>query len=149
MIASCASVPEVDTWKPEISDGKIQQWNYMVGSWYSDQPTKSGERKETTANLLSDGSYIINFKKTSAEGEVTNKTEVGYWGISGDIHFTIFKGWIENEVVKLARPTDPYNYDAYKIIELTETTFKYVHVDTGDEFHAKKIKTSKESPYNK
>ncbi len=120
--------------KPAVSSSQEGTWKLMIGKWYGKQPTKDGGTKEEIIEKLPNGTYKIQFRVTQPDGTKTERTEVGYWGVSGNIYFSIFKGWLSGSEIISANPTDPYNYDAYHIIELTTEKFEYQHVSTGNRY---------------
>lgn len=65
--------------------------------------------------------------------------EVCEWGISGDINFTLTKGWLHDGEFVPTDPSDPNYSDAYVITELTDKLFKYRHVETQTEFTDHKV----------
>lgn len=124
--------------KPEsLSDEKT--WKHLIGEWHGSQPTKGGGNREEICIRHPDGTYEVEFKSTDKEGVVTDQKEVGLWGVSGSIYFTIFRGWVKNGRIVPSNPSDPYIYDAYSIILLDETEFEYTDVSTGNEYKVIKV----------
>ncbi|MFD2178292.1 hypothetical protein [Veronia pacifica] len=124
-----------DLVKPDLTEGSKQQWNLMIGSWYGKQPSKNGGHSEWIVNRYADGTYNIKFKFADS----SQSEEVGEWGISGGIYFSIFKGWLKKSQFRPADPADPYNRDAYDILSLTEDAFSYRHRETGDVYRVIKV----------
>jgi hypothetical protein len=120
-----------------LSDEKT--WKYLIGEWHGSQTTKEGGNRKEICIRHPDGTYEVEFKSTDKDGVVSNHKEVGLWGVSGSIYFSIFRGWVNNGRIKLSDPSDPYNYDAYSIIILDETEFEYKHVSTGNEYKVIKV----------
>lgn len=133
---------EVTDSKPTLSASEEERWTLMVGKWYGSQPTKGGGLKQHIAERYPDGSYKITFKITDARGNSKKSSEVGNWGISGPIYFTIFRGWLNQERIKPSDPSSPYNYDAYNIINLTSEVFEYNHVTTGNRYKIQKVESN-------
>lgn len=130
---------EVTESKPTLSVSEKERWNLMVGKWYGSNPTKSGGVRQFITERYQDGSYRDIFKVTDAQGNSSESSEVGYWGISGLISFAIFRGWLNQGIIEPSDPTDPYNYDAYHIISLNSEEYEYSHVTTGNRFRVKKV----------
>ena len=125
--------------KPSLSKDQRQVWDSMIGTWYGNQPTKDGGRKEAISVNYQDGRYEIQFRITHPSGVVENQTEIGRWGVSGDIYFSIYEGWKDGDVVRPSDSSDPYNSDAYRIIELSNYKLEYEHVTTGNKYTMKKV----------
>lgn len=142
-LTGCApgnSKPEaVTSGKPVLTDEQASEWQLMSGRWYGSQPTKDGGTKEELIDKLSDGTYQIVFRVTNPEKDTRISVEVGYWGMSGDIYFSIFRGWVRDNRLIQADPSDPYHYDAYRIIRLNEELFEYQHVENGNRYILKRV----------
>lgn len=109
-----------------------KKWALMTGKWYGNQPTKSGGRREHITDRYADGTYKITYRIYENTGALKEGAEVGYWGVSGPIYFSIFKGWLKDGKVTPALSSNPYNYDAYQIIILNDKEFKYKHLSSGN-----------------
>ena len=111
----------------------------MVGSWYGSQETEGGGNYSWIIRRNAQGLYQL-------EGKVTTQIEVGEWGVGRSVYFSIFKGWISDGKITPSDPSDPYNRDIYKILELSGTKFKYQHIDSGKIFEAKKAASDFKMP---
>ena len=85
-----------------------------------------------------DGTYKIDSRQTNKDGTKNDSTEVGQWGISGDIYFSIFRGRLINKEILPVNPSNPYNYDAYKILQLNNEIFEYQATSSNHRFTAKR-----------
>ena len=98
LVCGCAthgtSEVSVTTDKPALTKPQADKWQMMVGKWYGDQQTSEGGRKEWIDHRKNDGTYVIQFRITSKDGEVQQSVEAGEWGVSGPIYFSIFKAWV-------------------------------------------------------
>ncbi|QKQ26781.1 hypothetical protein [Candidatus Reidiella endopervernicosa] len=130
---------ETGTFKPEISKSEMDRWQEMVGKWYGLKNIGNGGIRHQLMNRRADGTYIIELLIENKDGNNRYQAEVGHWGISGPIYFTIFRGWIEDGEISPSSPYDPYNYDAYEIINQNENIFQYRHFSTGNEYTIKKV----------
>ncbi|MGB1907761.1 MAG: hypothetical protein ACPHN3_10520, partial [Spongiibacter sp.] len=81
----------------------------------------------------------ISFHTVASDGAVRSQSEVGFWGVSGDIYFRIFRGWVMLDGMKLANPGDPGHYDAYHVEMLNSGHFRYRHVETGRVYTVRKM----------
>ena len=118
----------------------------MVGRWYGDQPLKGGGRKQWIVTRATEGTYRIDFVNTSADGKVEKASEAGQWAVSGPVYFSSFRGWIKESVLRQADPSDPYNYDAYRITRLDEEVFEYESFVTGNRFSVRRVGAEFEIP---
>lgn len=111
----------------------------LLGKWYGIAKGNDGGSKEWLIERLNDGTYRIDFRFTSAIGVISSQSEVGFWGVSEDIYFRIFRGWAELEGMKSADPTDPDHYDAYEILALSSNYFRYRHLGLREIYTVKKM----------
>ena len=118
---------------------EIAVWNQLIGSWFGSQNTTDGKTRKWLIKQSSDGKYQIHFKIYKSSSLISEKKEYGEWGFSGNIMFTIVKGWVEAGKVQSAEPVNPYCYNAYIIEKLTESTMEYKHVETGNFYSIKKV----------
>ena len=144
LVSACSISPEKDNpvteIKPALTDELKQQRELVVGTWYSNQNTDNGGSREEIARYARDGKYRLDFKHTKSDGSIEYSREVGYWGVSGNIFFSIFVGQIVDGKLYQANPEDAYNDDAYKIDELNKESFIYEHVHTGNHFKSIRVK---------
>ena len=130
---------EIDAPKPTLSQPQENKWSKMTGKWFGQEGTKNGGRVMWIAERNNDGTYKIHFRVVGLSGEITDQIEVGEWGVSGPVYFTIFKARIEGDKIIPVDPTNPYNRDAYKIIRLNEEYFEYEAFDSGNKFSVRKV----------
>jgi hypothetical protein len=132
-VAVDTSANAISEAKPPLTLEQREKWRILVGKWYGSQPTKDGGERKWIVERSPLGKFKAVFR--TYEKDMTSyweQIEVGDWGVSGPVYFTIFRGWIGKGKLKLANPADPYNYDAYKIIALTGQEFEY---ESYDSFH--------------
>ena len=122
-----------------ISESEEIIWKQMTGKWYSSQKTKTGGKKEFISERYGDGTYKDQFRIHSVDGGFQDSIEVGHWGISGHIYFVSFRGWIEGNMIEHSDPTDPYNYDAYEIININKDSFEYQTIVSKDRFKVHRV----------
>ena len=130
---------KVNEFKPYLAKDKQQDWFNLIGKTYLDQPIKNGGRREILAFRDTNGTYQFTFRTHDTKGNYKDRIEVGEWGVSGGIYFTIYKGWIEKDELVEADSRDPYNRDAYKIIYLDEKKFVYETMDGTVRYTAKLV----------
>ncbi len=113
--------------------------DWMIGKWYGIQSVKGGGKYEWLMARSARGDYKAQFRVTDAQGKVQSSQEFGSWGISGNVYFSIFLGHLDNGEVYYSDSSDPYNYDAYYILSLSENTMKYRHARDGSEFTVNRV----------
>ena len=111
-----------------------QTWNLLKGKWLGEKKRKDGSVHKWLTQHSNDGTYMTVFFN---DDERT--VEVGEWGVSRNIEFKIFKGWIEDGSFKPALPQDHWTRDAYEIIILTDQDYEYRSLETGNLYRAKKV----------
>ena len=140
------SQKEVESSKLPVSSNENESWKLLTGKWYGSQPTKDGGTKKFIAQRFSNGEYRIDFRITDKHGESDDSSEVGYWGISGNLYFTIFIGWVEDNKITRTKTRSSLNSDAYEILELNDKVFKYRHHSSGDVFTIRRVSSDFKFP---
>lgn len=133
MTVGCVRGPTLNVTKPSDPSGASLR-EKLIGRWYGEQTTKDGGKRSEIAELCPDGTVTFQFHLFEKSGNVRDQMEVGLWGVSGSIFFTIIRGWLHGDRLRRADPTDANLYDAYWIQELNEHTFRYKSVPSGDVF---------------
>ncbi len=149
ILAGCSSVNSsnyVTTEKTPLSEDQKILWKLMVGTWYGNQPVKSGGYREHIMTRRLDGTYLVRTRHVTKDGIRPLQTEVGHWGIVGPVYFSIFRGWAEDGNVYPSNPSDPYNYDAYNVITLNSDIFRYRSYSSGTIFEVTKVPKDFEFP---
>ena len=123
----------------DTTDSQKINTKYLVGTWYGNQLNKEGGFREEIAYKNIDGTYKLHFRFHDKNGSYYDQIEVGEWGVSGDIIFSIFKGWIKNGVFVPADQNGAFTRDAYKILKLTEHEIIYKSLDGDDIYKNKKV----------
>ena len=126
--------------KPSDSEDIQSQRDAFVGKWYSRQPTQGGGFREATIERSVDSRYVVEFKYYTQTRQLKlHQKEFGYWGVSGGIYFTMFRGLIKNDEFHEVDPTNAYNYDAYKIEEATGNKLVFVSLTSQNRFVYEKV----------
>lgn len=114
--------------------------NMLLGYWYRGDSDNDGSQITEFARIESNGSFEFVFTQYNQAGEVIEEiTELGDWGIVGDIHFTITQGELIDEVHYNADMEDEENYQAYKVLTLNSHIFKYQHIITKEVFILRRV----------
>ncbi len=143
--SSGQSLPVVGA-KQDLELSALQLRNALLGHWYGHQPTEQGGQYQWLVSRAVDGTYRIKFRMTSPEGDVTDSEEAGFWGVSEPIYFSIMRGWINGDEFTQADPRDPYFYDAYQILELSENRFDYRSYDSGSTYTVHRVDAAFQMP---
>lgn len=124
--------------QPQVAPQQAQ-WKSMTGNWYSRDIEKQGSTRQQLMQRFTDGSYKLTTKLKVKDREISNNIEVGYWGVSGPVYFSIFKGWVKHDKLAPSDTSNPDNYRAYKILELTDDQFKYQSYTTSSIYTLNKV----------
>lgn len=112
----------------------------LLGAWFREQAQDDDTIMSEEAFFNIDGSFEITFSNYRASGELIDQiTELGDWGVVGDIHFTLTKSEISDKKHYAADLSDADNYHAYQILQLDNHQFVYQHVVTGEQYRLVKI----------
>ena len=132
--------------KPDLTASAIEKRNLMIGKWLGEMKDEKGNLQKWLTTRFPDGTYKIQFRTPNEENNYKEQVEVGLWGISGPIYFTIMKGWITESQFVPSDPKNPTYYDAYEIIEISQNKFKYHSYDADITFNVKKVNDDYELP---
>ncbi len=90
----------------------------LIGRWFSESVAPNGERRLELKELRRDGTYQVTFRSIQPNGHFAEQTEVGVWGVSGRVYFTIMQGYLAGGSITPVSREDPSYYDAYDILRL-------------------------------
>ena len=116
----------------------------LFGRWFREEIKSPNEKIIEYAQLNADGSFEFTFITLQVNNGFADKvveqiTELGDWGLVGDIHFTITKDEIIDEQIYTTDLNDRNNYHAYKVMQLNHCIFEYQHIDTKENFIMRKV----------
>lgn len=112
----------------------------LLGYWYRGEEDSEGNQITEFARIEPDGSFEFAFMQYNQVGDVVEEiTELGDWGLVGDIHFTITKGEIIDEDHYSADMADEDNYQAYRVLQLDSNILKYQHIITEEVFILRRV----------
>jgi hypothetical protein len=94
----------------------------------------------------SNGTYRTQYQLQN--GEIEESVEIGQWGLSGSVLFTIQRAWIRQGETQRADPSNVYSYDAYDLINLTEQRLDYRSAGSGKQFSVRRVAASFELQVN-
>lgn len=111
----------------------------LIGKWFRNQATAERGLSQEIAEINRNGTYVFRFRMIDAAGAEGQWSEIGEWGIVGDIHFTITKGWLENDRFEPADQSLAKHYGVYRVLKLTADEFTYQHLVTKNRFTLKRV----------
>jgi len=156
IILLCSGCNDNYTSDEKISAGNLvvpatqnKDRSLLIGKWYGNQPLKEGGFRQSITERAVDGTYRTIFRIYDADGQYTELTEIGLWGIAGSVYFSIFRGWLDDDSFTPFDPTDASGYDAYRITGLGEDEFEYEGLTTGNHFRVVRVKDDFTFPVNK
>jgi hypothetical protein len=116
----------------------------LVGRWYGESKTADGRRLRWLTERDAGGTYRTQYFMTPLDASNSNElesVELGQWGISGSVLFTIQRLWIKGEETQRADPANAYTYDAYDLLSINERTVEYASVGSGKLFVVRRVST--------
>lgn len=116
----------------------------LFGRWFREEIDGPHKKIIEYAQLSADGSFEFTFVTIQvnvgeADQVVDQVTELGDWGLVGDIHFTITKDEVVGDKLYATDLNDSNNYHAYNVLQLNHHVFEYQHVSTNEIFIMRKI----------
>lgn len=145
LVSACATAPPIPLVKPDDNDQVLQR-QLLVGTWYGEKPTEDGGLRQQVTRRAADGTFRVDFRWSGGTQSAGEQSEVGYWGISGPVYFTITRGWIDGDAFEPADPTDASLNDAYEVLELEAGQFRYRSLQTGTEYQVQRVRDGFEFP---
>lgn len=138
LAAGCAAAPAIHTLKPDEGAARARR-DLLAGRWYGEEATEEGGKRLQIVEWNLEGVLKIRFRTLERSGRSWDQTEVGLWGISGPVYFTIITGWLQDGQFMPADPGDASFYDAYEILELNDKIFRYRSFAFGDEYTLRRV----------
>lgn len=140
LAAAADPVGAVSAFKPEAAPEVHLRREMLVGTWYGDQPTKAGGRRQWIMRRSEDGTFQVTFRISAPEKGVTQQTEFGDWGVSANLLITVTRGYVRPDGRKDAVDgADSYFWDVYEVQEVSGSAFSYRSVETGSAYRVKKV----------
>lgn len=118
----------------------------LLGSWQGVKDMSGKERYQWLTHHYADGTYRSVFREPDQTGDVEDKVEVGYWGVSGMVRFLLFRGWETPSGFIASPPDEPTYYDAFLIQRIDEDQILYCNLETGERFQAVRVAHEAEFP---
>lgn len=138
LVVGCAGTSRVHVFKPESEVAQARRES-MVGRWFGESATKDGGSIQHIVDRRADGTYQVWFRIREAGGRLSQQSEVGFWGVSGSIYFTMTRGWVGKEGIRPVDSRDPTFDDAYEILAASDEEIRYKSVELGDEYVVRRV----------
>ncbi|MCH2157287.1 MAG: hypothetical protein MK096_00715 [Oleiphilaceae bacterium] len=136
---SSVTTKEVPEYKEPLSFNQHKRWETLSGKWLGEHPLQGGGVMKWIIDRKADGTEKITFRTYRLNDQFHEEIEVGKWAISGPVYFTSFEGHVIQGNIIPANSSNPNNYDAYEILELNDSYFKYRHYEADITFTVKKV----------
>lgn len=140
---SCAHQPAstaIDAVKAsDMGAAREERRHQMVGRWLGEAPTKDGKTERWLMERRLDGTFTVMFQILDKQKKVFEQTETGYWGIVGDIYFSLTREILHGDKFDPQDVTKATYYDAYKILNFDANTLHYKDLDFGNEYTIHKV----------
>jgi hypothetical protein len=127
------------TYKPRPSVTETRRHDMLVGHWVGESPVENGGQRQVYLERSADGTFKVTFRTLWESEHPVVEQQVGQWGISGPVYFTITTGWLDGDQID---PTDlgqPYYYDAYRIVSLSEDLFEFESFSTETRYVLRRV----------
>jgi len=139
LASGCASTRGIRKTKDWETRGAESDRRLLIGKWFGESPVQEGGRKTWLMDRSGDGTFVVRFKNLTPSGKIEDESEYGDWGVSGDIYFTITRGWIRGGQKEPVHVRRSYFDDAYVVQKLTAEEFVYKSAADGDVYTVKKV----------
>lgn len=113
--------------------------NALLGRWYGETTTQEGHRLQWITEREANGTYRTHYRSQMGNGSVEESIELGQWGISGSVLFTLQRAWIRNEETQRADPGNAYSSDAFDLLALNEQAIEYRSAGSGKRFTVRRV----------
>lgn len=121
-------------------EAKVFDRNMLFGNWYRGDTDEDGNQLTEFARIEPDGSFEFTFIQYDQKGRAAEEiTELGDWGLVGDIHFTITRGELIDGDTFSADMADEDNYHAYQVLQLNSKILEYKHIITNEVFILRRV----------
>lgn len=118
----------------------IYNRSLLIGRWYREDIDEQGNKTVEYAQLTPEGCFEFSFITFDQEGNVIEQaTEFGDWGLVADIHFTLTKSEMIEQIHYAADLKNADNYQAYRVLKLDHQIFQYQHIVTDERYTLHKI----------
>lgn len=138
--ASLSDRPVIPRAKPDSPASVQELHQLLVGDWLGQQPTEEGGSIRWIMRRSGDGTFRITFRNQDATGRISESTEVGIWGVTGNLILTRTMGWLnERGEFSEAPADDPYFWDAYVFLRITPDTLHYMAVESKGQYFVTRV----------
>ena len=134
--------PAFPAYKPQPSHKEVRRHAMMIGHWVGESPVGAGGQRRVLLQRSADGTFEVTFETCRGEHPVLVEKQVGQWGLSGPVYFTITTGWVDGDRIDPTEPGEPYFYDAYRVINLQHDLFEYESFSDGRRYVMRRVADS-------
>jgi len=113
-------------------------WERMCGKWYGIKLLREGGKREWLLIREANGKYTSIFLNSLPGKAPERSVEVGEWGISGDVYFTVFKGWMFGARLSPAKQGHDTR-EAYHIVKLANDECIYECAESGELYRVVRV----------
>lgn len=123
--------PVFPVYKPQPSHEEVRRHAMMIGHWVGQSPIEAGAQRRVLLQRFADGTFEVTFETWRGEQPALVEKQVGQWGLSGPVYFTITTGWVDGNRIDPTQLGAPYFYDAYRVVDLQDDRFEYESFSDG------------------
>ena len=132
------AVTPLDRYKPRFESTEASR-RVLIGRWFGEAVTTDGDKRYWIIVRRPEGVFQVAFRTIAADGSKEDSVETGDWGVSGNILFTITRGWQQETGFVQADPSDANFYDAYELISLENDRITYKSIETKNVFVVRRV----------
>jgi hypothetical protein len=126
-------------YKPTPSLVEARRHDMLVGKWAGKTSLENGALRRVLIERTMNGTFTVTVKTELGTDDPVIEQQVGQWGISGPVYFTITTGWLDGDHIDQTDLGQPYYYDAYRIIDLSKDRFEFESVATNTHYLLRRI----------
>ena len=112
-------------YKPRPSLAEARRHDMLVGKWAGVSPVGSGGQRQVLVERSTDGTFKATFRTPLDSGHSVVEQQIGQWGISGPVYFTITTGWGDSDHLEITDLERTQHYNAYRIVDLSADVFEF------------------------
>jgi hypothetical protein len=125
-----------------VVDQEEQNRKWLLGRWYGENITASGYDRQYIIERFTDGTMKTHFRFIDPRGHASEQVEEATWGISGGVYYSTTTGVVQGDQVLPTNKELLSTYNAYNIIDLSRTNFRYQHVKSGNTYEVHCVRES-------
>ena len=123
---------------PKLSQEHKNNWKNIQGVWYGAHVTTEGLKRIEINTYEADGNSTGVQRYYSGSTLVKETIYHSQWGVVSNIFFDVVDEFISNGKSKKYDKTNPSRFFAYKIISITDDTWIYESLRSGNKYVMKR-----------